>query len=188
MQCCQGQGHCRSTEQAWPIGFVTARLQIQSPMVPRVGGQTERIAHQSATAEEGLAAGVGASAEDANGNIQTGVELNASCSWAIIERCANAQFGIVHREGSCQAKVGIVEQERSVNAGIRPLHESASIIGYAAGQEDAYLIHRHVVVVAEMRRSPARLSRTGIRACPQLSQISPAVRWMAARKLRAVLS
>ena len=27
-----------------------------------------------------------------------------------------------------------------------------------------------------------------IRACPQLSQISPAVRWMAARKLRAVLS
>ena len=26
------------------------------------------------------------------------------------------------------------------------------------------------------------------RACPQLSQISPAVRWMAARKLRAVLS
>ena len=38
------------------------------------------------------------------------------------------------------------------------------------------------------RVAEARVRNWLARACPQLSQISPAVRWMAARKLRAVLS
>ena len=40
----------------------------------------------------------------------------------------------------------------------------------------------------ECQKWHALKKQEGTRACPQLSQISPAVRWMAARKLRAVLS
>ena len=45
-------------------------------------------------------------------------------------------------------------EERPVNAGIGTLDETTGIIGNATGEKEADLIHRHIVVVTEMRRCP----------------------------------
>ena len=60
--------------------------------------------------------------------------------------------------------------------------------------QDAATSYRRTMYRKEVRSNSGRTNlqrppdRVEARACPQLSQISPAVRWMAARKLRAVLS